>query len=39
MMFEEGSKFMVPMRAENSQSWLFMLAVIRCYFAGTLAKH
>jgi hypothetical protein len=39
MMFEERSKFMAPIRAENSLSWLFMLAVIRCYFAGTLAKH
>jgi hypothetical protein len=39
MMFEEESKFMAPIRAANSQSWLFMLAVIRCYFVGTLAKH
>src|ERR1700738_843824 len=28
MMFEERSKFMAPIRAMNSQSWLFMLAVI-----------
>jgi hypothetical protein len=39
MMFEEEAKFMAPIRATNSQSWLFMLAVIRCYFAGTRAKH
>jgi hypothetical protein len=38
VVFEEWSKVTVPMPAKNSQSWLFLLAVIRCYLAGVIAK-
>jgi hypothetical protein len=36
--FEEWSKVTAPMRTKYSQSWLFLLAVIRCYLVDAREK-